>query len=85
MANVFQDKGTPLDRLFKPIESIIHRVLGITPETQMNWKEYAQAFVAITACATLFLYLVMRLQTFLPWFYSHDHTDKPNLAVNTGY
>lgn len=51
----------------------------------MNAKEYAICFLLFSAAATLLLYLILRLQRFLPWFYPQHHTTPmtPDLAMNT--
>ncbi len=51
----------------------------------MAWREYAYAFVATTLCGALFLYLLLRMQTLMPWFYpKYMNTPmSPDLAMNT--
>src|ERR1035438_4322122 len=51
----------------------------------MSWQEYASAFVLFGMIGTLFLYAILRLQHFLPWFYPAYMTTPmtPDLAMNT--
>jgi len=85
MAKVFRRETTFLDPLALPIERLTHKLCGIDPEQQMNWKEYAFAFVWITLWGTLLLYLVFSIQQFLPWFYPKYMSTPmtPDLALNT--
>jgi len=85
MANVFERKRTPLDRLLRPLETAIHRAAGVDPESEMTWSEYATAFIAFSLVGTLLAYGLLRLQRFFPWYDSSQITTPmtPSLAFNT--
>lgn len=85
MANVFQRKPTKLDGFLLPVETLIHRLAGIDTSENMTWKTYAYAFVLTTLWGTLFLYAVLRCQSYLPWFYPQfmNTPMTPDLAMNT--
>lgn len=85
MERVFCRKRTGVDRLFRPIERLIYRVTGIDPTVEMNGKQYASCFVLFGLSGALFLYGILRLQQFLPWFFTPYLTTPlhPDLAVNT--
>ncbi len=85
MARVFSGERTLLDPLLCPLERLIHRLTGVKPKSEMRWQEYASAFVIFGMVGTLLLYAILRLQRFLPWFYSSYMTTPmtPNLAMNT--
>jgi K+-transporting ATPase ATPase A chain len=85
MARLFQKEATFLDRLASPVERLTYKVCGIDPEKQMNWPEYALAFVWITFWGTALLYALLSLQSFLPWFYPKFMPTPmtPDLALNT--
>lgn len=85
MARVFQGERTRADPLLRPLERGIYRLSGIDPQHEMNWKEYALAFVAFGLVGTLILYVLLRLQSVLPWFNAAYQTTPltPDLAMNT--
>ncbi|MGD0388719.1 MAG: potassium-transporting ATPase subunit KdpA [Tepidisphaeraceae bacterium] len=86
LARVFNGGHTRLDRGLKPIERLIYRLMGIDPWVEMTWERYAAAFILFTAVGTLLLYLILRLQTYLPGGPSADMLTTPmtpDLAFNT--
>ncbi len=85
MARVFRGESTLLDPLLRPLERFIYRLTGVKPKAEMRWQEYARAFVVFGLTGTLFLYAILRLQRFLPWFYPAYMTTPmaPGLAMNT--
>ena len=42
--NAFSNGGTFLDPLLLPVERLIHRLVGIDPKCEMDWKRYSLAF-----------------------------------------
>ena len=84
MARVFERRPTPLDRLLCPAETALHRLLGVDPEREMAWVEYASALLAFSLCGTLLVYGLLRLQRFLPWYEVARMTTPmpPDLAFN---
>jgi K+-transporting ATPase ATPase A chain len=85
MERVFSRKQTVLDRLCLPVERLIYRITAIDPDLEMTGKEYATCFVLFGFAGTLFLYGILRMQQFLPWFFPQYHTTplSPDLAFNT--
>ncbi|SDD09422.1 potassium-transporting ATPase subunit KdpA [Paraburkholderia lycopersici] len=53
-------------RLFAPLENLLYRVAGVDPQAGMDWKRYALATVSFNLFGTLFLYLLLRVQGWLP-------------------
>jgi K+-transporting ATPase ATPase A chain len=84
MEKVFSAQRTALDRLCRPVERLVYRVSGIDPAREMAFAEYAACFVFFGLTCTLLLYLILRLQRYLPWFYPVYHTTAlaPDLAMN---
>ncbi|HXZ11109.1 MAG TPA: potassium-transporting ATPase subunit KdpA, partial [Candidatus Sulfotelmatobacter sp.] len=84
MERVFSAKRTALDVLCLPIEKLLYRATGINPDREMTFAEYAACFVFFGLSSTLVLYVILRLQRFLPWFYPSYHTTPltPDLAMN---
>ena len=88
LARVFDAGHTSLDRGLKPVERLIHRLMGIDPSVEMSWRRYAAAFILFTAVGTLLLYLILRFQTHLPGGPSADALTTPmtpDLAMNTAF
>ena len=85
MARVFSSERTALDPLLCPLERLIYRLTGVQPDVEMCWQQYALSFVAFGMVGTLLLYLILRLQQFLPFYFSAYMTTpiKPDLAMNT--
>lgn len=85
MARVFNRESTFLDRFLCPAERGLHRLFGISPKEDMDWRRYANAFLMFSLVGTLFLYILLRLQTHLPWYDSPHLTTPmtPELAMNT--
>ncbi|TKC80013.1 potassium-transporting ATPase subunit KdpA [Trinickia terrae] len=53
-------------RLFGPLERVLYRVAGVDPQAEMSWKHYAIVTIAFNVFGTVFLYLLLRVQAFLP-------------------
>ena len=85
MARVFSRERTLLDPWLCPAERLLYRLTGVKPESEMRWQEYAGAFVIFSMTGALLLYVILRLQRFLPWFYPSNMTSPmtPDLAMNT--
>ena len=81
---VFAGRRTFLDRVCSPLEKIIYRATLVDANREMAFGEYASCFVIFGLVCTLVLYLTLRLQRFLPWFYPAYHTTplSPDLATN---
>jgi potassium-transporting ATPase potassium-binding subunit len=85
LQRVFSREPTALDRLCLPLERLIYRLTTVDPNVEMSSTQYAVCFVLFGLAGTLLLYLIFRLQTFLPWFFPQYHTTpiSPDLAMNT--
>jgi K+-transporting ATPase ATPase A chain len=85
MEKVFSRQTTKLDRLCIPVERLIYRVTAIDSTVEMTSTQYAVCFVLFSLVGTLLLYAILRLQSFLPWFFPKYFTTSlsPDLALNT--
>jgi K+-transporting ATPase ATPase A chain len=85
LERVFSGRTTVLDRLCAPVERLIYRVAAVDSRAEMSAKEYAICFLLFSLAGTLLLYLILRLQRFLPWYFSKYQTTPmtPDLAMNT--
>jgi K+-transporting ATPase ATPase A chain len=66
MARVYQGERTFLDPVMRPVEKLIYRLGGVHPDEEMNWKVYAVAMMLFNGLGLLVVYLLQRLQSFLP-------------------
>lgn len=66
MARVYQGERTFLTSLLQPVERFTYRIMGATPEAEMNWKTYAVAMLLFNLLGLLVVYLLQRLQGVLP-------------------
>jgi K+-transporting ATPase ATPase A chain len=66
MARVYQGERTFLHPILQPVERLIYRVIGTSPEAEMDWKRYAVAMLLFNMFGLLAAYLLQRLQGFLP-------------------
>src|ERR1700728_4488197 len=64
------------------VEKGFYRVIGIDPEADQRWGTYARSMLAFSGVCVLFLYLLERIQAYLP--YSNGERAVPSfLAWNT--
>jgi K+-transporting ATPase ATPase A chain len=66
MAKVYEGKPTFLDRVLGPVERLLYRVAGVNAQQEMNWKTYATAVMLFNVLGLIVVYLLQRLQGFLP-------------------
>ena len=66
IARVFQRERTFLDPVLGPVERLIYRCTRINPDQEMGWKENAVAMLLFNLAGFLVLYLVQRIQQWLP-------------------
>ena len=85
LERVFERRQTFLDPLLLPAERLIHRLIGIDPKSEMDWKRYTVAFTLFGAVNVVIVYFLLRWQAFLPWFFPNVMTTPmtPDLAANT--
>lgn len=83
LAQVFERRRTWLDPVLGPVERLLYRATGITPEEEMRWTEYLVAVLLFSASTLLLTYFVERLQGHLPWNPQHLPGVAPGLAWNT--
>jgi K+-transporting ATPase ATPase A chain len=67
MARVFSREKTFLDPVLRPIERVLYRVTGVDEDHEMRWTEYAIAMLLFSTVSMLMLYLIQRVQGFLPF------------------
>ena len=83
MARVFSGERTFLDPMLRPIERLLYRVTGVDEKHEMRWTEYAFAMLLFSGASMLLLYLIERVQQFLPWNPQKFGAVAQALAFNT--
>jgi K+-transporting ATPase A subunit len=63
---VYKRKSTWLDRVMRPIEKLIYRVCGVDETKEMRWTEYGAAMLLFSGASLLLVYLIERVQLWLP-------------------
>jgi K+-transporting ATPase ATPase A chain len=66
MARVFSGEKTFLDPVMRPIERLMYRATGVDEKHEMRWTEYAVSVLLFSAISLLLLYLIERVQGWLP-------------------
>jgi K+-transporting ATPase ATPase A chain len=66
MANVYEGKRTFLDPVLRPVESLIYKLGGVRADEDQDWKTYAIAVMLFNIFGLLFVYVLQRMQSFLP-------------------
>ena len=92
MYRVFEGERTFLHPIFRPLERLIYRVSGVREDEEQSWVRYSASVISLSIFSFLFVYLLQRLQGYLPLNPMHFSTAQapsnatpmtPDLAFNT--
>jgi len=83
LARVFSGEKTFLDWALRPIETLIYRLTGVDEKHEMRWTEYAVAMLLFSGVSMALLYLIERVQRFLPLNPQKFANLEPGLAFGT--
>jgi potassium-transporting ATPase potassium-binding subunit len=83
MAKVMEGQPIAPLRLGARFEALIYRLCRIEPAVEMNWKHYALSLVLFNAIGALALYLLQRLQLWLPLNPQHFGNVSADSSFNT--
>jgi len=85
MANVFEGRRTFLHPVFGWLETLTYKVSGIRPDVEQRWTTYTASLLSFSIFGFLLVYLLQRLQGFLPFNPQHFGAGNvtPDLAFNT--
>jgi K+-transporting ATPase ATPase A chain len=83
MARVFSGEKTFMDPMLRPVERLLYRVTGVDETHEMRWTEYATAMLLLSVVSMILLYIIFRVQRWLPWNPQHFGPVAPDLAFNT--
>ena len=74
---------TRLEWLFKPLERLTYRLLGVDPLTEQSWQGYTLSMLVFSLISMLFTYAILRTQQWLPLNPQQFGPLAPHLAFNT--
>ena len=83
MARVYEGEKTFLDPIIAPLERILYRLFGIHPTDEMNWKTYALAMLVFNVLGFVAVYVLQRVQGFLPLNPQAFGAVSPDSSLNT--
>ena len=83
MARVYQGERTWLDPVLRPVERLVYRLAGVDPAQEMGWKAYTLSMLGFSLAGVIFLYLLQRLQGWLPLNPQGFGAVAPDLALNS--
>ena len=83
IARVFQCERTLLDPVLGPVEHFIYRFAGVRSDEEMDWKANAVAMLLFNLVGFVTVYLLQRLQAFLPLNPQDFPAVTPDTAFNT--
>lgn len=75
--------GTWLDPVMKPLERVTYGLMGVSPDSEQDWKGYTLAMLLFSLVSCLFTYAILRLQHLLPLNPQGLCPLSPHLAFNT--
>jgi len=83
MALVFSDSPNRVTRFGAGIENLLYRLCGIRHDQDMSWQRYALAMLVFNVLGLLFVYVIQRVQQWLPLNPQHFDAVSPDSAMNT--
>jgi K+-transporting ATPase ATPase A chain len=83
MSRVFERQKTALDPILRPVERLLYRLTGVDEGQEMRWTEYTIAMLVFSGVSMLLLYVMERVQFWLPFNPQGLGNVAPDLAWNT--
>jgi K+-transporting ATPase ATPase A chain len=83
LVKVFDYEITGLDRVLGPVERVIYRIIGVKEKDPMGWKKYVFAMLLLNFVMMVLMYIVFRIQKYLPLNPDKIDNMPPALAFNT--
>ena len=74
---------TFLDPFVKPLEKLTYKLIGVDPDKEHDWKQYAVSLLIFSLVSMLFTYGILRLQDKLPLNPQKMAALSEHLAFNT--
>ncbi|MET9632129.1 potassium-transporting ATPase subunit KdpA [Lentzea sp. NPDC006480] len=87
LAVVYRPLGDYMARVFEAnshskVEKAVYRFARIDPDAQQKWSTYAYGVLGFSFVGIVFLYVIQRLQTVLPFNFGRGNIE-PGMAFNT--
>src|ERR1700716_3586129 len=67
MARVFNREKTFLDPLLRPLEKLVYRLIRVDERHEMRWSEYTIAMLLFSGVSMTLLYLMERMEAWIPF------------------
>lgn len=67
MARLFNGERTWLHPVLRPLERLCYRLCGVREDTEQRWTQYAASLLSFSLISIVFVYLLQRMQGWLPW------------------
>ena len=83
MTKVFSGEKTFMSRVLGPLERLIYRVCRVDASSEQHWTTYTAAMLMFSVISLLVLYLLQRVQYYLPLNPQEFPGVAPDLAFNT--
>src|SRR5215467_5595442 len=83
MARVFNREKTFLDPVLRPVERLVYRLTGVDEQREMRWTEYTTSMLLFSGVSMTLLYLIERMQRWLPFNPQRFGNLDPALAFGT--
>jgi potassium-transporting ATPase potassium-binding subunit len=83
MTRVFAREKTWLDPLLRPLERLLYTLTGVDEKREMRWTEYTIAMLLFSGVSMTLLYVIERVQQWLPWNPQKLAAVPTDLAFNT--
>src|SRR5262249_19152299 len=83
MARVYTGEARLAQRVLGPLERLLYRMIGVKPDQEQTWKQYAIAVLVFNVLGIAAVYLLQRLQGYLPENPNGFGAVDPRVAFNT--
>ncbi len=80
---VFESGERPLPRLFGPADRLLHRLCGVDPNQEQDWKQYLLSLLVFSLMGTVVSFLILVFQDRLPLNPQGQEGVSWHLAFNT--
>src|SRR5712671_5955499 len=85
MAKVFEGQRTFLHPVFRWLEVLTYKIVGVKEDVEQRWTQYTASLLSFSIFGFLLVYLIQRAQAYLPFNPQNFGTPNvsPDLAFNT--
>ncbi len=83
MANIYEGRIPAFLRWMRPIEHFFYRMCGVGENEEMTWGRYAFSMLLASVLGVIAVYLLQRLQGFLPLNPQHFGAVSPDSSFDT--